>query len=363
MNRKLSSRTIAATYIGTVVGAAFASGQEILQFFGYFGLKGLAGIVLTTFLLIGFGYLVMESGHRLRADSYQPVLYDTAGPWLGRGLDWVITFFLFSAVIIMAAGAGAFFKQHLGLSFVVGSALMTLATWATVLAGLTGVITAISSVAPVLLVSTLSVGLFTLITNWQLLPESLLWSQPAKAPVPLWPLSALIYASYNLVLAVAVLAPMGKRSDPPELLKGSVGGSFGLGLAAASILTTILIKGRETVRYELPMLAAAESVNPAISFIYGFVLLAEIYTTAVSSLFGFGSRLASGGSMPFWLIVSLAAGGSFLLAQVGFSELVSTVFPAVGYAGLALLAGLVVKFWRDRRIVLLRALAFKPTRR
>jgi len=39
-NSRVSTFKVAATYIGTVVGAGFASGQEMLQFFAVFGLKG-----------------------------------------------------------------------------------------------------------------------------------------------------------------------------------------------------------------------------------------------------------------------------------------------------------------------------------
>lgn len=31
---------IASIYIGTVIGAGFASGREIIEFFGIYGLKG-----------------------------------------------------------------------------------------------------------------------------------------------------------------------------------------------------------------------------------------------------------------------------------------------------------------------------------
>ncbi len=48
---------IAATYIGTIVGAGFASGQEVLQFFGVFGIKGLWGLLLATALFFSLDIL------------------------------------------------------------------------------------------------------------------------------------------------------------------------------------------------------------------------------------------------------------------------------------------------------------------
>lgn len=40
MKNNVSTFKVAATYIGTVVGAGFATGQEVLQFFNRFGAMG-----------------------------------------------------------------------------------------------------------------------------------------------------------------------------------------------------------------------------------------------------------------------------------------------------------------------------------
>jgi uncharacterized membrane protein YkvI len=50
---------IAFTYIGTIVGAGFASGQEILQFFTKYGWMALFTIGLSTLLFIWLGIKVM----------------------------------------------------------------------------------------------------------------------------------------------------------------------------------------------------------------------------------------------------------------------------------------------------------------
>ena len=42
---RVTTFKVAATYIGTVIGAGFASGQEILQFFSVFGNMGILGLI------------------------------------------------------------------------------------------------------------------------------------------------------------------------------------------------------------------------------------------------------------------------------------------------------------------------------
>mgnify|MGYP000869826231 CR=1 FL=1 len=44
MNKKFSVKTIvilAGSYIATIIGSGFATGQEILQFFSYYGIIGI----------------------------------------------------------------------------------------------------------------------------------------------------------------------------------------------------------------------------------------------------------------------------------------------------------------------------------
>ncbi len=51
---------IASIYVGTVIGAGFASGREIIDFFGIYGLKGILGMIIAgiLFSLIGSVLLV-----------------------------------------------------------------------------------------------------------------------------------------------------------------------------------------------------------------------------------------------------------------------------------------------------------------
>ncbi|MEW6663152.1 MAG: hypothetical protein ACOY9Y_11930 [Bacillota bacterium] len=89
------------------------------------------------------------------------------------------------------------------------------------------------------------------------------------------------------------------------------------------------------------MLFVARSLSPALGYGYGIVLLAGIFTTAVSSLYGFASPLTDPGGPHFRRLVVAASATAFLGSQVGFTTLVGTLFPAVGYAGLLLLGSLV----------------------
>jgi uncharacterized membrane protein YkvI len=71
MERKeISTFKIAAAYIGTIVGAGFATGQEILRFFACYGKPGILGLAVSALLFAFFGYVIMFLGHKVKAESH-----------------------------------------------------------------------------------------------------------------------------------------------------------------------------------------------------------------------------------------------------------------------------------------------------
>ncbi|NLW43908.1 MAG: hypothetical protein GXY92_01845 [Syntrophomonadaceae bacterium] len=339
--KQFSVLVIAATYIGTVVGAGFASGQEVLQFFGYFGRAGLAGLAITAVLLSVFGYIIMELGRRLGAESHLPVIRYAGGRWIGSLLDWVTTAFLFGGLVTMGAGAGAIFSEQFGLPFIWGSVLMIAAALFTVLFGISGVVRSISFVVPLLLAAVFGVAVYTIATDYPALLATLRsYSEPSRAPLPYWPLTTVLYVSYNLVLAIAILAPLGAVSGPNRLRTGAILGGIGLGIGATLINLAILTHIGRAASYEIPMIMVAGTVSPLVRTVYTLILLAEVYTTAVGSLYGFVARLSKQGTPKYRYLSSGAAILALGLSQFGFSNLVGTLFPAVGFAGLLMLAAL-----------------------
>lgn len=340
--KKLSTFKVASAYIGTVVGAGFASGQELLQFFGYFGYWGIAGLILATGLFIYFGYLILKLGAELKADSHLPVIKYAGGKWIGAIIDYVIIFFLFGALTVMAAGAGALFSEQLGMSKFLGSGLLVATTLGTVLFGLNGVISAISFVVPVLLVSVLAISGYVMVSMGIPAGASQAAINAGNPAVPFWPFAAVVYISYNLVVAVAVLAPMGKETgDLKTVKKGALWGGLGLGIGAIAILLVMLANMPQAAKYELPMIFVAGQISPFIKIVYALILYLEIYTTAVGSLYGFSVRFTQPQTKQLKMLAAGASVGALAAAQFGFTTLVRILFPLVGYAGILMLGGLI----------------------
>jgi len=339
-NNNISALKIAATYIGMVIGAGFATGQEILQFFAVFGINGLWGLILIAAGFVVFGFITIETSHLLGAKSYLDIL-KASGKIPAFVLDLLVTFFLFGSVTAMVAGAGALFSEQFGLPGISGNLIMAAAAAATVLAGTRGLINSMSIVTPFVFVSLAYICIHSIVST----PPDFTIHVAATGSglINHWFLAAILYISYNMVLSIAVLAPLGPLAkDKKTIAFGSVLG--GLGLGAGAILVYLALYGNFSAiqALEVPMSYIAGNISPTVQILFSAILTAGIYTTAVGALYGFASRVtdiekASRKSTGIIVITGIA---SFFASLFGFSTLVQYLYPIMGYGGLFLLAGL-----------------------
>lgn len=333
----VSALKIAAAYIGTVVGAGFATGQEILQFFARFGIGGLWGILISTLLFIVFGVIIMEIGFLISAESHLDILRHSGGKSFSGIMDYMISFFLFTSLTAMMAGSGALFAQQFGLPGTLGSIVMAVLTLITVLGGVSGVINSISAVVPFLLISVIGISIFSITQNPPGFQTALAANE--KSFIGSWPLAAVLYASYNIVMSISVLGSLGAHAkDKKALRMGALLG--GLGLGVASVMISLALSGRidQIKDLDVPLLYIAKGISPVIQFAFSVVLIAEVYTTAVGALYGLSARIANT-EIPLSQnskIIGITA-MAFLAGLFGFSNIVKHIYPLVGYCGLILL--------------------------
>jgi len=334
---------VAATYVGTVVGAGFASGQETLRFFAAYGRLGLVGVGVATLLFCGLGVVVMDLGRRLGARTHREILHHLCGPYIGRLMDGLVTLFLGATLTVMVAGGGAVFAEQLGLPKSVGVLVTAVLTSLTILAGMRGIMAANSVVVPLLTGAVLLLSITSVHHHGlgAILRTDLPW--PALAPVKAWWLAALLYVGYNLVLAISVLGPLGAEvQDRRTIWLGGLTGGLMLGVLAAGMELAVSVHLPQIGAVEIPMLFLARFHTPPIQWFYTMILWAEIYTTAIACAYGFATRATTMLRLRYREIVLGVTVVALLCSGVGFSRLLSLLYPAFGFATLLVLVALTV---------------------
>jgi len=341
---------IGGAFIGVIVGAGFASGQEILQFFTSFGVIGIVGSLVATALFAFLGMNLTQLGSRLQTTSHQNVIYHICGRYLGIIVDFIITFFLFGVTVVMFSGAGAIFEQQFNIPAYIGSIVMAVLTIASVMLSVQKIITLISAVTPFLLLLVIVITVYSVV-NFDFSSADIQAAVTKNNQgASHWLLSAILYVSYNIAAGAAMLTVMGGTVKNEKVAAwGGIIGGLGLGLLILLINISMLTQLKEIASIPMPMLFLANNMSPVMGAIMSIILLGMIYNTAVGMLYAFSARLINPETMRFKgavIVFGLAAyGASF----IGFITLVGTVYPVMGYLGFTLIAAIIFAWTRNNR--------------
>jgi uncharacterized membrane protein YkvI len=320
---------VAATYIGTVVGAGFASGQEILAFFTRYGHAGTIGILLATLLFVWLGYKMMILAHRMRTPSYESFNQRLFGSVIGRTMNVIVFLTLFGVTTVMLAGAGSVLEEKFSIPYLVGTAATAGIALLVLRKGLEQLMAVNVIVVPAMV-------LFSLLILLDGGTDASLAIQPPEDYHFLW--KTVLYASFNLAMAQSVLIPIGYSiREPVVLLRAAVIGGAVLGFMLLVVHTAMLGNWQEVIELDVPILFITDTWNEWLQLFFVFVLFSEIFTTLISNAFGIGQQiceLVTINEQRVYLVLFLAALG---LCLVGYSELLMFLYPLFGYLGLSTL--------------------------
>lgn len=333
---------VAATYVGAVMGAGFASGQEIQQFFARFGRWGLVGIVISAVLFSLLGWGMLDLQERWKILSYPEFFNHLLGSRLGRWADGLVSVLLFLGMLAMISGSGALFYEYFGftrwLGIVLTSSVIALALW---FRG-EGVLWINSVLIPLKFIFCLGIATAAALFAASGDGEGIVVL--ANPIVKHWALSAVLYVSFNLTLAMVVFASLGRDVQRPGARMGAVLGGVALGIFAF-VIGAALLRFPEILGLEIPMVAVAGKLGDWPAFFYVVVLWLTMITAAIGNGFSLVSRVVDSGKLSYGKATLLLLLLLLPLAGVKFSQIVQFVYPLFGYLGLVFLPT-ILYFWR-----------------
>ncbi|MBS2968566.1 hypothetical protein J9317_07325 [Metabacillus sp. KIGAM252] len=338
LNKSFIVVQIAFVYVGTVVGAGFATGKEIVEFFTRFGAAGTIGILLAGSLFIHLGTKLMVIASRIQAPSFKEMNIYLLGRHAGQAVNAVMLLLLFGVTSVMVSGAGAIFEERLGLPASIGVLISIVLTLMIMAKGLHGVVGVNMLVVPMLLLLSLVVltsaitegGANAVFTGMRLFDHG-------------WAVSSVCYAAYNLGLAQAVLVPLAAEIKDEEVLKkgGRLGGLILMIIMLGSHLALLFVPG--AVKFEVPMAEVMNTVFSAAYYLYVLVIFGEVLTSIIGNLYGMERLLSQFIRVPRMGMIAIILAVCFFLSFIGYGKLISAIYPVIGYISLLFLGALLLK--------------------
>ena len=322
--------------IGALIGAGFASGQEMYLFFYRFGVYGILGLVLCSSLIGMTIYKTFLIIHNKNINDYQDFLNEIfyrgkkkpKNKFLNLSYisNIIVNIFLLITFYIMISGFGAYFEQEFKIHRIIGAIFLAIICFLILLKDIEGVKKVNSVVVPILIciisiisfmnIKTIDINRINLKHNYN------------------WIMQAIVYCSYNMILVIPILVGLKKYVKNKKQIKtiSIVSGSivFFLAISIFLWLTNINICFDNL---EMPAVYVIDTKFPNFSWIYGIVILLSIFSTAISIGISFLKNVMKNKkNYPQFVAIMCISG--VIISNFGFSNLVRILFPIFGYLGI-----------------------------
>lgn len=317
--------------MGTLIGAGFASGREIYVFFSQYGHFGLLGILLSSFLTALIIYLVLKQVKEKNMNHYASLLTEINPNHqkINFYLHGIVNSFLLISFFIMIAGFSAYMKQEYAVPIYVSSLIFVLFCYLVFQKSLQGMMKVNSYLVPFLLLFLFYLG----VKNFPYLIETKLAFYTETKQVGFL-FSSILYTSYNSIILIPVLVSMKHCCDTKKEIV-TVSTLCGISMLILSFsIYGLLLKGQFFVHdLELPLLQITLELGKVFQYLYGFVIICSIFTSAIATGYSFLENVSKNKKEYHRNLIFICVVGVFV-SNFGFSNLVQIVYPFFGVLGL-----------------------------
>jgi len=358
----------AGAYTSYTIGAGFASGNEVLQFFGSWGSPGFIVAVIFGFIFNAyFCASAYKAGQTQNFTKSRDVYAYFAGPYISWIFDVFVVIFVLGIFATMFSGAGSMLNQFFGLPQFVGAILIGALAIISVFGGLKAV-EKILGYAGIVIIAFIIVLWIVSMVNPDSGFEQAAQVKEEVAKGNIWQaeffgikglvFDGLIYAGVCLIVCVPFIASLGKgiKTSSEAVFSGIFSGIFfyiGVVFVVIMILTNFhSVVGADGAMLPIPALAVAQTLIGKGAIAYMIILCIGIYTTVTGYLWLLTDRVfgekKENRNRKLVLSVLLVALGIALGSIIPFSALVNFLWPISGFVGLVLGVFMVIKDIRTK---------------
>lgn len=323
---------------GAVMGAGYASGQEIWQFFGRE--SGLAILLFTLFFII-CTTTILQISYQLKTSNYVPILYHLTGKTLATIYDYLILIYLFSVTIVMIAGSGATFESF-GIPYWWGIVFIVLGLVIIFSKGIEELLTINQVLMPFLI---LALGLMLVIfIRDEGISLTIDWHRQGN-----WA-SAFPFTALNVLPLIAVLGAIGNRiHSKGEIYFTSITSGLILGSITIFYNTGLIHLNEKGDLPSIPLYGIISDYHNVILLIMMLMLWIAIYTTAAATLLGIITRINKKHQFSLIKVASLLLVLMLPFSAIGFTQLIAFLYPLYGILNLYIFVKLITyPLWRKK---------------
>lgn len=316
--------------IGTFVGAGFASGKEVFNFFTIYSFNGVISIFIFSILLFCLIHKCLNIKTKLKIKNYNEFIFYLEKRYKFFNHNFfllIINIFLASSFYIMISALSSLFNYQFNIAKIVTVIWCVFICFFIFYKKNINFIYIINSILmPILILFIISLCVYNI--NFNNINLNIL-NNNSNIFISL--LMGLLYFSYNSLLLIPIIFDL---KIPKKNNNFKISFIFSLIIFLITILINFLLLSFYDFIYnlELPILYIANYSIKIFSYLYFFIILSAIFTTMISSGYSFTSNFNSNNNnFKIKLIVFLLF--SFIFCLFSFSDLINFFYPFFGLIG------------------------------
>lgn len=315
--------------IGTTIGAGYASGRELWEFFGP---ESELAIILFAICFFIATFTIMIISFNKQTSDYRPVLEEIVGKRLVIFYDGMIFFYLYTTTVVMLAGSGVT-GQVFDLPYSIGIIFLTIVLIMLFYKGIHHTLMINFILIPILIIALVYVLiLFSIDEQIPFLP---FWTNQSN-----W-LQAFPFTALNMIPLIAVLGAIGQQiGSKGEIWLASLGSALILGSISYLYNNNLIHIAHELTLNDIPLFMMLQKYSMSLNILMSLLLWFAILTTAAAGMIGIISRIRRHTSLETGVIVSLTLCTMIPMTAIGFGALIHYTYPVYGILNLYVLTRL-----------------------
>lgn len=347
----------AGAVMSLLIGAAFATGQEVLMYFVAWGNQMflVIGIILAIIVWVSLSFAVAGSRHHF--EKNEDIFKFFCGKYFGKFYDYFTVVFSYACYLFMVGGVGSTMKEQFGIPGILGIVGLSIVVVLTVTLGLSKITDILGFLGSVLLVVICLISIGNLLMNIDQVASNFAAINTfgpehfgiEKSIAPNAFMNALNYMGTVIIWFTTFITMMAVQSERKSEIKvGSVVGSV-LFMAALLVVSFAMISVIEIVgASEVPSVLMAGNIWKPLASAFAIIVIGGSYTTAVPLLWTPVSRFTEDGSSNSRLFaVILGAAGIIITLFIPYRTLMNYIMNIGGLLAYVMYAFIL---WTDIRM-------------
>ena len=327
---------ISFVYIGLIIGAGFASGREIVEYFSIPSRNDFSGIIFAALSFSLLCYIIMTLSEKHKSKTFDDFI-DAISPKFTPFIKLFMAAFMFSGYFIMLSASGTLFEEAFGLSFGSGVFVLSFICFLVFVFDISGIV----------FINTLLVP-FMVLGMTALCVSSLLGAAPVFLSLENlksnFLVSGLCYVSYNTITLGAVMVPLSENTSRRTRLAAAILSGSVIGILIFIVWLSVNLFGGSVQNATMPLLTLAAFYGDKVRITYAVILFMALCTTAISHGFGILSKFKLKRTFDRSLAAALLCLFAMPFAKLGFSASVQKVYAAFGFLGFLWTGLLIYKY-------------------